>query len=54
VSTYGIWEYVTFIDELVYNSWMYCSEINNIGLCGGLVMVTVATRLLIMPIGLYS
>ena len=54
VSTYGIWEYVSYIDDIVFNSWMYCADFNNMGLCGGLVLVTLATRMVIMPVTMYS
>jgi membrane protein insertase Oxa1/YidC/SpoIIIJ len=54
VSTYGLWEYVTFLDDLFYNMWMTASSTGNMGLCFGLLASTFVTRMVFMPIGIYS
>ena len=53
-ATYGIFEYITFMDDIIYNAWMNCAEFHSMGLCSGLVVVTLATRFLIMPVTMYS
>jgi len=54
VATYGPWEYVVFLDELFYNSWMTAASTGNMGLCFGLLASTFITRLMFMPVGIYS
>ena len=53
-STYGVWEYVSYLDDAIYSSWMQVAAMNNMGLCGGLVITAVATKAVFMPFQLYS
>jgi len=50
VSTFGIWEYVAFLDDFFTNMWMQCSELGGMGLCWGLIISTCITRMAFMPI----
>jgi membrane protein insertase Oxa1/YidC/SpoIIIJ len=53
-STYGIWEYVVFLDDLFYNAWMTAAGQGGMGLCLGLMATTLMTRLMFVPLGVYS
>jgi membrane protein insertase Oxa1/YidC/SpoIIIJ len=53
-STYGLWEYVVYLDELFYHSWMAAAQMGNMGLCGGLMLTAFATRVAFMPLAIYS
>ena len=52
--TYGIFEYVCFLDDTFFNAWMTMSEINSMGLCFGLMSTAFITRLLFVPGNVYS
>jgi membrane protein insertase Oxa1/YidC/SpoIIIJ len=52
--TYGLWEYVVYLDDLFYTSWIECAQIGNMGLCGGLMLTAFATRVAFMPLAIYS
>lgn len=54
ISTYGICEYMVFLDNLFYNCWTTTASVGNMGLLGGLVITTLATRLALTPITLYG
>jgi len=45
---------MVFLDELLYNSWMYTSDASGLGLCFGLAATTLGTRMLLVPIMTYS
>jgi hypothetical protein len=53
-STFGIFEYVIYLDELFYQSWMAAAQMGNMGLCGGLMVTAFATRVAFMPLAIYS
>lgn len=53
-STYGMFEFLAYTDTLIYESWMAASQTGSMGLCGSLIIVSVASRLAFMPIQLYS
>ena len=53
-STYGVWEYVTYVDTLIYSSWIQTAAMNNMGLCGGLIITAAATKAIFLPFQLYS
>jgi hypothetical protein len=54
IHTYGIWEYIVFLDDLFYNSWLTAAQTGSMGLTFGLIISTLATRLFFMPSSLYS
>lgn len=54
ISTYGPVEYLVFLDNLFYNGWMTAASTGNMGLFGGLIVVTLATRLTLFPITIYG
>jgi hypothetical protein len=54
ISTWGGWEYISYLDQLFYNSWIGLAQTGNLGLCGGLVLTALATRLVFMPLTIYS
>mmetsp|Transcript_14448 Transcript_14448/g.24653 ORF Transcript_14448/g.24653 Transcript_14448/m.24653 type:complete len:312 (-) Transcript_14448:32-967(-) len=54
VSTYGIFEYVIFLDEVFFNTWMAFSQTGDIGLGCGLILTTIGTRLVMLPIQFYQ
>ena len=54
VSTYGIWEYVQYMDHIIFDQWMYFAQSAGFGMCGGLLLTAAATRLLFVPVGIYS
>jgi len=52
--TYGIFEYITFLDDTFFNAWMELSQVGNLGLCFGLVATAFLTRILFVPGNVYS
>lgn len=54
IHTYGIWEYVVFLDDLFYNAWITAGQTGSLGLTFGLIVSTLATRLFFVPSTLYS
>jgi len=53
-STYGIWEYVQYMDHMIFDQWMYMAQSTGLGMCGGLLLTAAATRLIFVPVGVYS
>lgn len=53
-STFGITEYVVWLDDLAYNGWMAAANDGGLGLCYGLMAVTFATRMFFVPIAMYG
>jgi hypothetical protein len=47
--TFGIYEFLSYTDTLIYETWMAASQINSMGLCGGLLMVSIGSRMIFMP-----
>lgn len=54
VSTYGPCEYISYMDDLIFNSWITCSQYGGMGMCGGLILTAFATRAIFLPIGFYG
>jgi hypothetical protein len=53
-TTYGFWEYISYLDDLIYTSWVTAADFNSMGLCGGLILTAVATKTVFMPAQLYG
>ena len=53
-STYGLWEFISFCDATVFDSWVTMAQVSGTGMCGGLIITAVFTRLLFVPLGIYS
>jgi len=53
VSTYGPCEYLAYMDDLIFSSWISCAQYGGMGMCGGLVLTALASRAIFIPIGLY-
>ena len=53
-STFGMCEFLAYTDTLIYESWMTASQTGSMGICGGLLLVSVTSRMIFMPIQLYS
>lgn len=54
VPTYGIFEYLLYLDDTFYTFWMAAAETNNLGLGFGLMITSLVTKLALSPITLYS
>jgi hypothetical protein len=54
VSTYGIFEYVSYLDTLFTESWFACAQMGSMGLMGGLLISSLATRMVFVPLAIYS
>ena len=52
--TYGLFEYIVFLDDTFFNAWMTISELGSMGLCFGLISTAFITRLLFIPTNVYS
>merc|ERR1712086_767277 len=39
------------MDDLIFNSWMTCSQYGGMGMCGGLILTAFATRAIFLPPG---
>ena len=52
--TLGMWEFLSYVDNIVYDSWMAASQTGSMGLCGGLMVVSFASRLIFIPLQLYQ
>ena len=50
--TYGFSEYLLFCDDLIQSSWL--SLASSMGMGKGLIALTLMTRLVYLPLGLYS
>ena len=48
-TTYGIWEYVQYLDDVIYTSWTTAASMNQWGLTGGLMVTALATKAIFMP-----
>ena len=53
-STYGVWEYISYMDGIIFDSWISLSQTTGLGMCGGLLLTAAATRLVFVPIGMYA
>merc|ERR1712086_46699 len=42
------------MDDLIFNSWITCSQYGGMGMCGGLILTAFATRAIFLPIGFYG
>jgi hypothetical protein len=54
VSTYGLWEYVSYLDTTFYGMWMYCAENIGMGMGFGLVASSLFTKAIFAPFIIYS
>jgi len=54
VPTYGLFEYISFLDETFTTMWMSAADVGSMGLCWGLLLSTLATRMVFVPIQVYS
>ena len=54
VSTYGIWEYIGYMDTIILDTWMNVAQGMGFGMCGGLIITAAATRLIFVPMGIYG
>jgi hypothetical protein len=54
VPTYGLFEYVMFLDDLFYNSWMTLAQTGSMGLTAGLILTAAGTRVFFIPITIYG
>ena len=54
MSTYGLWEYITYMDSLIFDSWVNIAQSTGWGMCGGLIVTAACTRLLFVPLGIYG
>ena len=49
VSTYGPCEYLSYTSDIIFNSWMTCSQFGGMGMCGGLILTALATKAVFLP-----
>lgn len=54
VSTYGLWEYVSYLDTTFYSMWIYCADSLGMGMGFGLLASSLFTRTLFTPFIIYS
>ena len=54
MTTYGFWEYVSYLDNVFYGAWMSAADVGGMGLCYGLMATAFATRLCFTPLAIYS
>jgi hypothetical protein len=54
ITSYGFSEYLSLVDDIIYNGWMDLSLTSGFGLTYGLVVMATATRFFFIPIQLYS
>lgn len=54
VSTYGLWEYVSYLDTTFYGMWMYTAESMGMGMGFGLVASSLFTKAIFAPFIIYS
>lgn len=52
--TYGLFEYISYLDGVILDSWMTLASTGNMGLTFGLILTTCLTRFVLMPPTLYS
>lgn len=53
-STYGVYELLSYLDDVFYGQWIYCAEELGMGLGWGLLITSFAVRLLFTPFIMYS
>jgi membrane protein insertase Oxa1/YidC/SpoIIIJ len=53
-STYGPWEYICWMDQGVYDLWLYSSDEWSLGLGLGLMASTFCVRLAFVPLVIYQ
>lgn len=53
-STLGIYEYIVYVDDLIYGCWTGVAATNNMGLCTGLVATALLSKAIFMPFQLYG
>ena len=53
-STYGFWEYISYMDGIIFDTWMILSQTTGLGMCGGLILTAALTKFAFLPIGIYS
>ena len=55
-STYGLWEYISYLDDSFYELWLACAEPSGLGLgLGmGLILSSFMTKAVFTPFILYS
>lgn len=54
VSTYGLWEYVSYLDTTFYGMWMYTAESMGMGMGFGLLASSLFTKAIFAPFIIYS
>lgn len=54
VSTYGLWEYVSYLDTTFYSMWLYCAESMGMGMGYGLLASSLFTKAIFAPFIIYS
>ena len=54
VSTYGLWEYVAYLDTTFYGMWTYCAESLGMGMGIGLIASSLFTKAIFAPFIIYS
>ena len=53
-STYGIWEYIQYLDSTFYGMWIYAAENMGMGMGYGLLATSILTKALFAPFIIYS
>ncbi len=55
-TTYGMWEYINFLDTAFYDLWLLCAEQQGLGLGlgAGLIVSSMLTRAMFAPTIMYS
>ena len=53
-STYGIWEYISYFDELVFDMWMYAATPMGMGFGMGLIVTSILTKSVFVPFIIYG
>jgi hypothetical protein len=55
-STYGMWEFINYLDESFYDLWLLCAEPSGLGmgLGAGLMFSSMITRAFFSPVIIYS
>jgi len=54
VSSYGLWEYVSYLDTTFYGMWTYCAESLGMGMGIGLIASSLFTKAIFAPFIIYS
>lgn len=50
ITSYGFSEYLSMMDGIIYNGWMEVSSFSGIGLSYGLLIMSIATRAIFIPL----